>query len=84
MGGAFFFKHKFEEAASKLLLAIQDDPGSPLPYRTLAACYAQMGRLDEARVMFSPSCAPSPPLVVPNNLPWRDPEDRELYLSGCG
>ena len=51
MGQAYFFKHQFDEAASKLLLAMQDNPGSPLPYRTLAACYAHMGRLDEARAI---------------------------------
>ncbi|HEY8874040.1 MAG TPA: adenylate/guanylate cyclase domain-containing protein, partial [Stellaceae bacterium] len=28
MGQAYFFKHQFDEAASKLLLAIQDNPGS--------------------------------------------------------
>jgi TolB-like protein/class 3 adenylate cyclase len=81
MGVAFFFKHKFEEAASKLLLAIQDDPGSPLPYRTLAACYAQMRRFDEARVIVARLRAITP-LVMPSDLPWRNPEDRELYVSG--
>src|SRR5205814_10729010 len=51
IGLAHFFKRRFEEAAAQLLLAIQDNPGSPLPYRTLAACYAHMGRLDEARAI---------------------------------
>src|SRR5262249_16224890 len=51
MGTAYFFKHQFDDAAAKLLLAIQDDPGYPGPYRTLAACYAHMGRLDEARAI---------------------------------
>ena len=51
IGTAYFFKHQFDEAASKLLLSIQDDPGSPIPYRVLAACYAHMGRLDEARAI---------------------------------
>ena len=58
IGMAYFFKRQFDEAAAKLLLAIQDNPGSPTPYRFLAACYAHMGRLDEARAT-SPSCAPS-------------------------
>ncbi len=51
MGMAYFFKHQFDEAAAKLLLAIQDHPGSPASYRFLAACYAHMGRLDEARAI---------------------------------
>jgi tetratricopeptide (TPR) repeat protein len=49
LGVAYFFKRQFAEAASKLLLGIQDDPGLSGTYRFLAACYAHMGRLDEAR-----------------------------------
>jgi tetratricopeptide (TPR) repeat protein len=81
IGGSYFFKRQFDKAVSKLLLAIQDNPGSPLPYRTLAACYAHMGKLDDARAMISRLRAITP-LVVSSNLPWRNPEDCELYLSG--
>jgi len=49
IGGAYFFKRDFDTAVSKLLLAIQDNPGVTPAYRTLAACYAHMGRLDDAR-----------------------------------
>jgi adenylate cyclase len=81
MGEAYFFKRRFEEAAAKLLLAIQDHPGFPPSYRTLAACYAHMGRLDEARAIAARLRAISP-LVVQSDPPWRNPEDRELFLSG--
>jgi adenylate cyclase len=81
MGQAYFFKHQFEEAASRQLLAMQDNPGSPLPYRSLAACYAHMGRLDEARAVIA-QLRGITSLVVPHNVPWRNPEDRELFLSG--
>jgi TolB-like protein/class 3 adenylate cyclase len=81
MGMAYFFKRQFYEAAPKLLLGIQDHPGFPVPYRTLAASYAHMGRLDEARAIVSRLRAITP-LVVPSDLPWRSPEDRELFLSG--
>jgi TolB-like protein len=81
MGIAYFFKRRFEEAAEKLLLAIQDHPGFPSSYRTLAACYAHMGRLDEARAIVARLRAVTPQ-VVPSELPFRNPEDRELYLSG--
>jgi hypothetical protein len=50
-GIAYFFKRQFDEAAAKLLQAIQDDPGFPPIYRALAACYAHMGQLDEARAI---------------------------------
>ncbi len=81
MGMAYFFKRQFDEAASKLLLSIQDHPGFPASYRFLAACYAHMGRLDEARAIVARLRAITP-LVVPSDLPLRNPEDRELFLSG--
>ena len=81
IGQAYFFKHQFDEAASKLLLSIQDQPGYPDSYRILAACYAHMGRLDEARAIVARLRAITP-LVVPSDLPYRNPEDRELFLSG--
>jgi adenylate cyclase len=40
-----------------------------------------MGRLDEARAIIARLHAITP-LVVPNDLPFRNPEDRELFLSG--
>jgi tetratricopeptide (TPR) repeat protein len=81
MGMAYFCKHRFDEAATKLLLSIQENPGLPASYRLLAACYAHIGHLDEARAIVTRLLAITP-LVVPSNLPWRNPEDRELYLSG--
>jgi adenylate cyclase len=81
MGEAYFFKRRFDEATAKLLLAIQDDPGFPLPYRFLAACYAHLGQLDEARAIVARLHAISP-LIIPGDLPFRNPEDRELLLSG--
>jgi adenylate cyclase len=81
MGVAYFFKRQFDEAASKLLLSIQDQPGYPHSYRVLAACYAHMGRLDEARAIVSQLRTITPQLV-PSELPWRNPEHRELFLSG--
>jgi tetratricopeptide (TPR) repeat protein len=80
MGMAYFFKHQFDEAVSKLVLAIQDHPGFPPSYRTLAACYAHLGRLDEARAIVARLRAITP--LVVNDLPFRNPEHRELFLSG--
>ena len=40
-----------------------------------------MGRLDEARATVARLRAVTP-LVVPGDLPWRNPEDRELFLTG--
>ena len=81
IGQAYFFKRAFEEAVEKLLLAIQDNPGTAVLYRFLAACYAHMGRLEEARATVARLRAITP-LVVPSDLPLRKREDRELFLSG--
>jgi len=81
MGQAYFLKRRFEEAESTLLFALQDYPGFPPAYRGLAACYAHMGRLDEARAIVIRLRAIIPQ-VVPSDLPFRNPEHRELYLSG--
>jgi adenylate cyclase len=81
MSSAYFFARRFDEAAAKLLLSVQDNPGFPNPHRFLAACYAHMGRLDEARAIVAKLRAITPQ-VVPSYLAWRNPEDRELLLSG--
>jgi adenylate cyclase len=51
IGAAHFFSRRFDKAVPTLLLAIQEDPSFPNSYRYLAACYAHMGRLDDAREM---------------------------------
>jgi adenylate cyclase len=81
MGQAYFFKRQFDEAAAKLRLSNQEHPGYPVSYRTLAACYAHMGRLDEARAIVAQLRAITS-RVVPTDLPYRNPEHRELLLSG--
>ena len=81
MGMAYFVKRRFDDAAAKLLLAIQDNPGAPGAYGFLAACYAYMGRLDEARAIVA-RLRVITSQVMPSDLPWRNPEDRELLLSG--
>ena len=81
LGLAYFFQRKLDEAASKLLLAIQDNPGFPRAYQVLAACYAHMGRLDDARAIVSRLRAITSQ-IVPSDLPWHNPEHCELFLSG--
>jgi TolB-like protein/class 3 adenylate cyclase/tetratricopeptide (TPR) repeat protein len=81
IGMAYFFKRRYEEAAAKLLLSVQEHPGFPLSYRLLAACYAHMGRLGEAGSTIA-RLREITPLVVPSELPFRNPEHRELFLSG--
>jgi pentatricopeptide repeat protein len=53
----------------------------PVSYCALAGCYAHMGRLDEAREIVARLRAITP-VVVPNDLPYYNPGDRELFPSG--
>jgi adenylate cyclase len=81
IGSAHFFCRRFDEAAANLLLAIQDSPSFSQPYRILAACYAHMGRLDEAREIVE-RMRRITQVVVPSTTPYRKVEHRELLLSG--
>jgi adenylate cyclase len=81
IGRAHFFARRFDEAVPKLLLAIQDDPSFAQPYRTLAACYAHMGRLDDARAIVN-RLRTITSVVIPDVSFLRTAEHRELYLSG--
>jgi adenylate cyclase len=81
IGVAHFLSRRFAEAVPKLLLAIQEDPSNPGPYRVLAACYAHMGRLDDAREIVG-RLSTLAPVVIPDLSYLRNPEHRELFLSG--
>jgi len=81
MGTAYFLCRRFDEAAAKLVLAIQDAPTFTQPYRTLAACYAHMGRLENAKEIVERLRSITPE-VVPSIVPYRNPQHRELFLSG--
>ena len=80
IGTAYFFERRFDEAAAKLLLSIQDHPGFPaIPLSRLVLC--PYGRLDEAREIVGRLRAITPQ-VVGSAEQFRNPEDRELFLSG--
>jgi TolB-like protein len=80
IGEAHFLARRFDEAAPHLLLAIQEDPSLTVPYRYLAACYARMGRLAEAREIITRLRAISS-VVLPDVSFLRNAEHRELLLS---
>ena len=81
IGEAHFLARRFDEAAPNLLLAIQEDPSLTVPYRYLAACYAHTGRLAEAREIIA-RLRVTGAVVIPDASFLRNPEHRELYLSG--
>ncbi|HEU0217250.1 MAG TPA: adenylate/guanylate cyclase domain-containing protein [Stellaceae bacterium] len=82
IGAALFFGRRFEEAVSRLRVAMEEMPVFPTSYRFLAACYAHLGLLDEARATIARLRALSPEVIPTYPLPFRDPQHRELYFSG--
>jgi pentatricopeptide repeat protein len=81
IGMALFMNRRFEDAAAKFLGSLERAPGFAVTYRFLASCYAHMGRLEEAREVVKRLRAINS-VVVPNVTPFRNPEHRELFLSG--
>jgi len=80
-GIAQFFSRRFNDAAATLLLSLEELPTHATPHRFLASCYAHMGRLDEAREIVK-RLRTITPVVVPSLIPYRNPEQRELFLTG--
>jgi pentatricopeptide repeat protein len=81
IGEACFFTRRFDEAATNLLASLDLAPTFPVTYRVLASCYAHMGRLDEAREIIRRLRAITPAVMEPGTR-YRNPELRELFLSG--
>jgi adenylate cyclase len=80
-GIAHFFARRLDQARAMLLLSLQHHPGWVPTHRFLAACYGHLGQLDEAKIVIKRLRALTP-VVLPNADHWRDPEQREFYLSG--
>jgi pentatricopeptide repeat protein len=81
VGEAYFFSRRFGEAAANLLASLDLAPTFPVTYRVLASCYAHMGRLDDAREIIRRLRAITPVVMEPATR-YRNPELRELFLSG--
>jgi len=81
IGAAHFLSRRFDEAILELLLGLQEFPNHAPLNRCLAACYAHMGRLDEARAVIARLRAINP-VIVPSIVPYRNPAHRDFLLSG--
>jgi adenylate cyclase len=81
IGEAYFFSRRFDDAAANLLASLDLAPTFPVTYRVLASCYAHIGRLEEAREIVRRLRAITPAVMEPATR-YRNPELRELFLSG--
>jgi adenylate cyclase len=81
IGISLFFTRRFDEAVAKFLGALEHHPNNVMGHRFLAACYAHMGRLDEARDMVERLRTLTPD-VLDSATRYRNRDYRELYLAG--
>jgi len=84
-GFAEFIAGRYEEALAWLLKARRDYPGHLAVHRNLAACFAQLGRLEEAKAAAADLLAREPSFrisVFESKYPLRRPGDRERLISG--
>jgi len=81
IGIAHFFNRRFDDAIETLSVSLEELPSYVATYRFLASSFAHLGRLDEAREIIQ-RLRRLTPILVPPVPPYRNPEQRELYLSG--
>jgi adenylate cyclase len=81
IGIALFFLRRFDEAIVKLSESVERYPHHVLTHRFLAASYAHLGRLDEARKVSTRLRTLNMP-VLEEGTRYRDEDYRSLYLSG--
>jgi Flp pilus assembly protein TadD len=81
IGGAHFLSRRFELAANHFALALRQRPKSPWLYRYLAACYAHLGRCDEARELLKQLRVLGAP-VLPSRNVYNNQAIHELLLLG--
>ncbi|MEJ1932318.1 adenylate/guanylate cyclase domain-containing protein [Nostoc sp. NIES-2111] len=76
-----FHSHRFEEAVGNFRLAIEEDP-IPATHLGLTACYAQMGKVDEARLTLERLPVHQRRISSCHLASFRTPEQRELLVKG--
>jgi adenylate cyclase len=80
-GVAHFFARRLDQARTMLSLSLQQHPNWVPTNRFLAACYGHLGQWDEAKTTIERLRALTP-VVLPKADNYRDPEQREFFLSG--
>ncbi|MEJ2122367.1 MAG: tetratricopeptide repeat protein [Alphaproteobacteria bacterium] len=84
-GYAELSQERYDEAAECARLSLQTNPDFPAALQLLAASYAQLGRIDEARDAIDQLLRVVPGQTVEtagSQLPLKRPEDMERYLDG--
>jgi len=85
VGLAYYMNRQYERAIEPLKDAIERSPNFVAPHRHLAACYGQLGRIEEARAEFAAIRKLDPDLTiasVTSKTAYKYPADLEHYLDG--
>ncbi len=85
LGFAQYLAGQYEPAAMSLKEAIDRNPGSLWAHQRLAATYARLGRLDQARDEANLILEMNPDFSIAEikkGLPFKNPTDLEVYLEG--
>jgi adenylate cyclase len=83
IGSAHFVARRFELAIENFTVVARQIPAYPPTYRMLAACYAHLGRMDEARGAIDQLRSIGAAVMPDSNSgPLVNAELRELLLSG--
>jgi TolB-like protein len=80
-GIALFFARRFEDAATKLLESLAQQPDYVLSLRFLAASYAHLGKVEETKSTIR-RLRMITTALIDNGSRYRKNELREIYLSG--
>jgi adenylate cyclase len=81
IGAAHFLSRRFPQAAERLLQSMQEGAVTPWRYRLLAASYAYLGRLDDAREVIQQLRATGA-CVMPNRMILPNRKLHQLLLDG--
>ena len=84
MGICHFWQRRFDRATVALEASFHELPTYAMTAWSLAACYAHMGRLDDARDFAARHGIIPGGQWLKIGLLYGDPEQRELLLSGLG
>jgi TolB-like protein/Flp pilus assembly protein TadD len=82
---AAFSAEKYDDAVEWGEKTIEENPRHPGAYRLLAASYAQLGHIEEAKVALEEMLLQMPGMTVAatrKQVPWKRADDAQRYLDG--